>query len=166
MHRPRPRRLAHFDYRGFHRYFLTFCTEQRRQHFTRPDVVLTVLAQFRRCAARHGIRLTAYCFMPDHLHALVEGASETADARAFIAAGRQASGYACRHLVTGRLWQHAGYERVLRREDATLAIARYVIENPVRAGLVCSPTDYPWSGSDCYTMDEILQAVAASRAPH
>jgi len=44
----------------------------------------------------------------------------------------------------GRLWQPAFYERALRAEDNRLAIARYIVANPLRRGLVKSVKDYPF----------------------
>ena len=40
-----------------------------------------------------------------------------------------------------------GYERVLRNEEEKIAFIRYVIQNPIRAGLVETPLDYPFWGS-------------------
>jgi REP element-mobilizing transposase RayT len=40
-----------------------------------------------------------------------------------------------------RLWQRYGFERVLRDDEATLDVARYILRNPVRAGLVDVPED-------------------------
>ena len=45
-----------------------------------------------------------------------------------------------------RLWQRYGYERVLRGTDETFAVAKYILENPVRAGIVRAPRDYPYLG--------------------
>jgi hypothetical protein len=51
------------------------------------------------------------------------------------------------------------YDRVLRDGDATLSVARYVFENPVRGGLVAEPADYQFSGSSRFTVEQILEAV-------
>jgi putative transposase len=153
-----PQRLHGFDYLGFHRYFLTFCTHNRLQHFARPDVVDVALMHLSQVAASYDIALVAYCFMPDHVHLLVEGRSESADGRRFIAQAKQASGYACRYLCAPRLWQRYGYEHVLRTSDATLAVARYILENPVRAGLVVQPEDYPFAGSLTHSVTAILMS--------
>ena len=48
---------------------------------------------------------------------------------------------------------------VLRDDEATLIVARYILENPVRAGLVATPESYPFSGSEVYALGEILDAV-------
>ena len=46
-----------------------------------------------------------------------------------------------------------------RDSEALLAVARYVVLNPVRAGLVKDPADYPLTGSTCYTIQQILEAA-------
>ena len=43
--------------------------------------------------------------------------------------------------------------------NPTLRVARYVLENPVRAGLVTRVQDYPFLGSDVYTVEQVLEAV-------
>ena len=98
--------------------------------------------------------------MPDHLHILAEAESESADGRKFIKLAKQFSGFYYSKLSKGQLWQRYSYERVLRCEDDTLGVAKYILENPVRDGLVQSPQDYEFSGSMRYSMAEILDAVS------
>jgi REP element-mobilizing transposase RayT len=42
-----------------------------------------------------------------------------------------------------RIWQRGFYDRSIRKEDDLIDIARYIVANPVRAGLVTSIRDYP-----------------------
>ena len=105
------------------------------------------------------MELIAYCFMPDHVHLLVTGVDEASDGRKFDSQAKQLAGfYVARHHDV-RLWQHYGYERILREEEDTLAIARYIIANPIRAGLAGSIFDYPFLGSDTHSIAEIAEAV-------
>ena len=46
-------------------------------------------------------------------------------------------------FVSGQIWQRGFHDRALRREEDLKAMARYVIANPVRAGLVSSVRDWP-----------------------
>ena len=103
--------------------------------------------------------------MPDHVHLLIAGTSETADCKRFIALAKQYSGFYYKKQHRRRLWQRYGFERVLRNDEATLAVARYIIENPVRAELVSDPRDYPFLGSAVYSLEEILSAVQDDVAP-
>jgi putative transposase len=157
-----PRHLRGFDYRGFHRYFLTFCTHERVPHFTSPAHVELVCEQIQRTCREEDFAGIAYCFMPDHLHLLVEGQREDADLKRFIRNAKQYSGFHFKQQTGRRLWQRYGYEHVLREEEDTMKIAYYIIANPVRAGMVSSPADYPHWGSLVYSREELLEYIRAA----
>ena len=84
-----PEYLQHFDYVGFHRYSLTFCTMRRQPLFVTQPVVDLVLEQFLRSAEEERFALIAYCFMPDHVHPLVGVTCETSDGKRFISRAKQ-----------------------------------------------------------------------------
>ena len=159
MRTSRPERLQTFDYLGPYRYFLTFCTDRRRPVFVEDDRVELVLAHILRAAGNCGFVVLAYCFMPDHVHLLIEGRTEDADCRRFIARAKQFSGFHFKRRFGYALWQRYGFERTLRDRDATLSVARYIVENPLRAGLVQRVADYRYVGSAVYTLGEICDAV-------
>jgi len=155
----RPPRLPGFSYVGAYRYFLTFCTFERRETLRDPSVIASVLMRFRRTALPAQFAILAYCVMPDHVHLLVEGRSVSTDLLKFVKRMKQSSGQAYSHLMKQRLWQEGYYERVLRPADDAKAVARYIVSNPVRAGLVRVPLDYPYVGSDVWTLEELIDSV-------
>ena len=106
------------------------------------------LERLREAAARAHFEVVAYCFMPDHLHLLVQ-TGDGADLVGFVRLFKQRSGYAYRRLTGDPevLWQKSYYDHVLRRDEDLHAAARYVWGNPVRGGLVENARDYPYSGS-------------------
>jgi putative transposase len=157
--RPKRSRLNPALYVGLQRYFLTFCTSNRSCHFTSDAPFDLVLEQILRTAPDFDVRVNVYCFMPDHVHLLAEGCSEQADMTQFVHRAKQRSGFAFAQRYKQRLWQPSYNDRVLRDDEASLSVARYIIENPVRAGLVESPLDYPYLGSIGYTIEQILEAV-------
>jgi len=86
--------------------------------------------------------------MPDHVHLVVEGVFESSDLRRLVKIAKQRVAYVFsteRRIAT--TWQEGYYERVLRSDDATNVVVRYVLDNPVRAGLVARAEDYPHSGA-------------------
>ena len=95
--------------------------------------------------------------MPDHLHLLVEALTEQSNALKFIARAKQLSGFYYKQRYQRTLWQRYGYEHVLRDDEDTRGVARYIFENPVRARLSQSPDLYPFLGSDTHTVAEILE---------
>ena len=155
----RPPHLPAFDYRGCYRYFLTFCTHGRRPLFMDAPRVDFVRLQILRTCESERFALFAYCFMPDHVHLLVEGQNADADCRRFIVRAKQLSGFYFAKNFGSRLWQRYGFERVLRREEQTLVVARYILDNPVRAGLVDHVEEYPFLGSAVSTVAAIMEAA-------
>jgi len=152
-----PGHIKSFDYLGLHRYALTFCSDARQRVFLGRDVVDLVLSNIRRAANDEQFAIPAYCFMPGHLHVLVEGLTDTSSSLKFIARAKQFSGYYYKQKYRRTLWQRYGYEHVLRDDEDTRRVARYIFENPVRAALVASPQDYPFLGSDTHSVNEILE---------
>jgi len=155
-----PGHLKAFDYIGPHRYFLTFCTYSRRRVFVTRERVDVVLLQIERSADEEQFAIIADVFMPDHLHLLIEGQAEYSDCRRFIKRAKQFSGYHYARSFGHRLWQRYGFERVLRDDEATLVVAKYILENPLRAGLVRCVQDYPFAGSRVYSLEEILESLS------
>jgi REP element-mobilizing transposase RayT len=43
-----------------------------------------------------------------------------------------------------RIWQKGFYDRALRSDEAVVAVARYIVANPLRAGIVESVGEYPF----------------------
>ena len=83
MRSTRPR-LTTFDYVGLHYIFLTFCTHMRKPHFTDATVVTLAREQILRAAAASACAVTAYVFMPDHVHLLVKGLTPATDGYATL----------------------------------------------------------------------------------
>ena len=152
----RPRRLDGISYVGPAAYFVTTCTLDRRKAFTNNDFCQECVGELLATSRRYGFTTTAYCIMPDHVHYLVSGNRSDTSLPAFVAMWKQRTGFAWHRRAGGRLWQKGYYEHVLRADEAHLPIARYILENPVRAGLVGQARDYPWLGSDQFPIEDIL----------
>ena len=155
----RPPRVRGFDYVGCQRYFLTFCTIQRQTTFLDTSIGSAVVVIFRQDARQRQFAILAYCVMPDHAHLLVEGTAPTSDLRRFVKRAKQRTGQMHRRLAGRPLWQEGYYDRVLRADEQSIAVARYIIANPVRAGLVSSPEEYPLLGSDVWSLRELLGSI-------
>ena len=79
-------RIRGFDYKGPHRYSLTICAHARSVVFTDHAAVEPILLQIRKAAAAYAFAILAYCFMPDHVHLVVEGQTDEADLKRFVKA--------------------------------------------------------------------------------
>ncbi len=105
------------------------------------------LGLLERHSGKHGLAITGYCLMTNHVHLLVVPARETSLARAL---GRAHNDYArmvhLRRGDTGHLWQGRYFSCPLDERHRWEAL-RYVELNPVRAGLVTTPQQWPWSSA-------------------
>ena len=155
----RPPRLPGFDYLGPYRYFLTFCTFERRKAFSDSTTATCVLAQFRRTAKTSTFVILAVCIMPDHVHLLVEGTTPSADLTRFVKRLKQSSGQIYSWRAKQRRWQEGYHDRVLRPSEDAKEVARYIVANPVRAGLVRGFAEYPHIGSDVWSVGELIDSI-------
>lgn len=103
--------------------------------------------------------------MPDHVHLLVEGTSDDSDLQEFVRVWKQQTSFAAKRSHGTALWQRGYYGHILRSDESLEQKVRYVLENPVRAGLVESPADYPWVGSFVTTLEDLLQRCHDRQGP-
>jgi putative transposase len=158
-----PRHLPGFSYIGQHAYSLTFCTQNRRRAFETPQNVTAAWDQILRASRETEMDILAYCFMPDHLHLVTQGAADSADLKVFVRMAKQYSGYEHARRTGHPLWQRYCFEHVIRDDERLDRVVRYVLENPIRAGLARSVSDYPHVGSGVYTLRELLEFACVYR---
>jgi putative transposase len=120
-------------------YFITTVTRAREPLFANFDAA---------CAASRAVddlHPLAWVLMPDHAHWLLQleeaGKLDTAVMRLKAASARAANRALYRQ---GPLWQRGYHDRALRSDEDVLAAARYLVANPLRAGLVRKLGSYPF----------------------
>lgn len=92
-----------------------------------------------------GSRFLAWVVMPDHFHGvLLLGETASLSATLQLFKGRVA--LTVNRLLgrEGALWERAFHDHAMRREEHLERMARYIVANPVRAGLVAKVGDYPF----------------------
>jgi len=135
---------------------------RRQQTFFGSDDFLLYTALLADSCQRFGVDVWAYCLMPNHVHLI--GVPDSADAL------RRALGEAHQRYTThvntregwrGHLWQ-GRFSSFPMDDRYTVAAARYIELNPVRAGLAMRPEDYPWSSARAHLLarDDGLVRVA------
>jgi REP-associated tyrosine transposase len=131
------------------------CTANRHRAFLGEGTAWSAIEQLRKSATHHRFGLYAFCFMPDHVHILVEGMADDADLCAFVVHFKKLTGYDYKQRTRQRLWQPGYYDHILRSEEATEAVARYIFENPLRAGLATVYGEYRFAGSDMFEYKQV-----------
>lgn len=123
-------------------YLLTSVLHERQALFTDINVGRVLVAELRQAHESGQVQSLAWVVMPDHLHWLVQLQHKPMNELMREIKGRSARRINQLLLRTGPVWQHGFHDRALRRDDDVLAVARYVIANPLRAGLVTRVGDY------------------------
>ena len=98
-------RLKDFEYKGFYRYFVTICTFDKKPIFTDNTLVAWLIELLREKSKLIRFKVWAYCFMPDHLHLLIEGEHDDSDMRRFVSAYKQQAGFYYKKKTGLSLWQ-------------------------------------------------------------
>ena len=141
--RTRPR-LPAFDYTGRYAYHFEL-NVNHRVAVLKDEVAEAVVADLTRAANATSFELLAYCVMPDHVHILGLGVSESANAVAFMQRFKQLTGYRFAKTHAKPFWQQSFFDHAARLEEDLLPIARYILDNPVAAGLASPDVEWPWS---------------------
>jgi REP element-mobilizing transposase RayT len=124
-------------------YLLTTNTYQRRPVFRDFTLGRLVVDQFRNSQNSGLANSMAWVVMPDHFHWLIE--LQQGNLSQLMQKTKSLSAKAVRQATgdSNPLWQRGFHDRALRREEDLVKVARYVVANPLRAGLVQKLGDYP-----------------------
>ncbi len=107
---------------------------------------ISFLRLFANVVERFRWRTYAFCLMGTHYHIVLETARARLSDGAQRLNGVYAQRFNRRHGRTGHLFGDRFASWVVDDEDHLAAACRYVLENPVRAGLCDSPEQWRWSG--------------------
>lgn len=124
-------------------YLLTAVTHHRDPVFANWRVGRLMVDQFRQAQTEECAESLAWVVMPDHFHWLVELKNSTLPALMLATKSCSARAVNASLKRCGPLWQRGFHDRAIRREDDLHAVARYIVANPLRAGLVRRVHDYP-----------------------
>lgn len=103
---------------------------------------------------KHRCDAYVYLFMPDHFHLILTGKDSEANIKRCIDSFKQRSGYWLYKNLPQIKWQKDYYDHVLRSNEDLVAQVKYILNNPVRGGLVDSWKQYQLRGSTIYSLDE------------
>jgi putative transposase len=108
----------------------------------------TYLRWLERAALAYRVSVHAYVLMPNHVHLLATPGVEGGISRMMQYLGRQYVQYINRtHHRSGTLWERRFLASLVETDGCLLSLYRYIESNPVRAGMVEAPEQYPWSSA-------------------
>ncbi len=124
-------------------YLITSSTQNRQPVFSDLYAARAAIASFHSRTVLRDSQLLSWVLMPDHVHWLLQLEGDrlsdlikrmkSASAMAVNAVNRR----------SGSVWQQGYHDRAIRREGDIRPVARYIVANPLRAGLADQVGDYP-----------------------
>jgi REP element-mobilizing transposase RayT len=138
------RNLRHGRYSETSRiYQITTTTQNRHPLFKDWHLGRLVVSELKRAEQQNLVQSLAWVLMPDHLHWLIEleqgslpRVMQQIKARSAIAINKATQN-------DTRVWQRGYHDTAVRDENDLKKLARYIVANPLRAGLVKRIGDYP-----------------------
>ncbi len=128
-------------------HFVTFCTDRR---WILPKQVRSVVLGCCLHDNEETFDLRVAVVMPDHVHLIFTPLIDQVAREVYSLATIMDAIKGAAHRINkslgrkGRVWQPESFDHVLRSSEGLDAKIQYIVENPVRCGLVAQWMDYPW----------------------
>ena len=142
--------IYHVMLRGINRQQIFMDEEDNRQF-------LNVLRQ---CREISGFRLFAYCLMGNHVHLLLQTGRESLEQVMKRIGTRYVVWYNSKYERTGHLFQDRYKSEAVQDEAYFVTVLRYILNNPVKAGICDKATDYSLSSAGDYLTGEGMTDTA------
>lgn len=133
-------------------YLVTTITNNREPIFSNEQnsKILLVAIEFFRLTLNY--KIFAYCLMPDHLHIILQPVGEYDLSYIMrMIKGNFARKFNLMHDKQGKVWQERFYDTGIRSAGMLLQKIEYIHNNPIRAGMVLRPDQYPFSSYAHYS---------------
>jgi REP element-mobilizing transposase RayT len=130
-------------------YFVTACTADRKAILAN-DRIHDAFVAFARQGIERGAYVGRYVIMPDHIHFFVAFEPDVMTLSDWMKSLKNSLSKTLRlQGVAAPHWQKGFFDHVLRSEESYFQKWQYEMNNPVEAGLVKSPEEWPYQGEIC-----------------
>ncbi len=152
--RERKHRLSPELYCGRIVVAFTACIADRKPVFDKAEVFYSLSQIMLDSLKMWKCDAHVYLFMSDHCHFLIQGNADDSDILRFMKDFKQVSGYWFYKNISGVRWQKDFYDHIIRKDEDIKKQVYYILENPIRKGLVNSWKEHLFKGSTIYNFEE------------
>ena len=157
--REKPHRLVKEFYRGSSIVAFTLCLKNRSTIFKNPDLVDIFIGFLKEITTKFKCKIPIYCFMPDHLHLIITGVDDEADLLKAVSFFKQKTGFWMSKNKVKARWQKDFFDHIIKKGESLTTNIKYILDNPVRKGIVTEWQEYPFKGSIGYELEDILISI-------
>ncbi len=152
-------RLSREFYKGEVSVSLTMCIKNKVGIFSDTEIINIFTNILKNVAKKNKCIIPVYCFMPDHQHMIITGTHEDADLLKIVTEYKQKTGFWMSRNRIGIRWQKDFYDHIIKKHEDLSAQVRYILDNPVRKGLVSHWQEYNFNGSIGCDLEDILNGI-------
>jgi len=139
----------------------------RQATFFADEDYAVYLDSLKKYADQYQVAVHAYILMTNHVHLLVTPATKTGVSQMMQSLGRAYVRYINQaYQRSGTLWEGRYKSTLVDSENYLLQVSRYIELNPVRAGMVQHPADYPWSSFRGNALDKKISLLTPHPCYH
>jgi putative transposase len=136
-------------------YHVTGRGVERRKVFRSRSDCQRLERYMKEARQKYGCLIHCYVLMPNHYHVLIETPGANLSKVMHYISGSYATYFNIRHQRSGHLFQGRYKAIIVDRDAYVLELSRYLHLNPVRAGLVRKPEQYPYSSYGSYISSSV-----------
>ena len=137
----------------------TLCLKRDVQAFIKPQIISIFTDILTSVVTEESCIVPVYCFMPDHQHLIITGTYSDSDIWNAIVNYKQKTGFWMSVNKPELRWQKDFYDHIIRTNENIAVQVRYILDNPVRKGLVSFWQEYPFKGSIGCKMEDVLIGI-------
>ncbi len=152
--RERKHRLSAEAYKGSCACSFTACIKNRQEFFLTESIFRQNEQFLRTEIQKFSVEAEVYLFMPEHAHFLLRGRDEASSVLEAMKAYKQQSGFWLHKNYPEVHWQKDFYDHIERNEEDVRKRMRYILNNPVKKGLVDDWQTYPFKGSSIHNFSD------------
>ncbi len=129
-------------------FFITVCTQRRRACLSNASSAAILVEAFREAEQQHGWSVGRYVVMPDHVHFFCTPCADEAKTLSrFVGFWKRGTAATIRgSCLPDFAWQAEFFDHLMRSGESYEQKWERVRANPVRAGLVDTPEEWPFQG--------------------
>lgn len=122
----------------------TACIRERKRPFLEKAVVDAFLEALELRTSQAACIVPVYCFMPDHLHVVIAGQTDGSRPKIAMDEFKRTTALWFAKNRPEFHWQKDYHDHIIRASEDWRRHVNYILRNPVRAGLVENPLEYPY----------------------
>ena len=132
----------------------------RQVSFFRNEDFAVYLDKLKRYSKEYKVSVHSYVLMTNHVHLLMTPETERGVSQLMQSLGRYYVRYINQtHQRTGTLWEGRYKSTLVDSDNYFLTVSRYIELNPVRAGMVEHPAEYPWSSYQYNALGKPIELI-------